>query len=335
VLPRRGSGQANTAPGNAGDFDPGFNHAPVAAPPAAPTTASQQRPAAVVAVVEEQAVDEQIVLLAEYAVAQEVLANGCGTSSCDTVLYNRINQYRLDTVAAFEDAGGCDRFLQNYGEARVGGINCSTPATAMEALTVYATAAGMLPFVGEFVDGAWCGGEVIALAIGRNSVGSASFSCGALAMPLVPAAGRRAVNAVTDAAKRAPSGAHMDSFLANGSTVNHSGSATAIGDDAATLVNFGRSQGAAGHDVIVHGQVIDGEAFFVTNGLPTHPQQIADVVLSNPGYVPGSPVQLVTCYGACGLADELSVALGGVPVSASPYRVQIDPVTGLLLEAKP
>jgi hypothetical protein len=133
----------------------------------------------------------------------------------------------------------------------------------------------------------------------------------------------------------APNSANMDSFLPNSSTVSHSGTATAIGDDAATMTNFGRSQGSAGHDVIVHGQMVDGEAFFMTNGLPTHPQQIADAVLSNPAYAPGSPVELVTCHGACGLADELSTALGGVPVSASPYRVQIDPVTGLLLEAKP
>jgi hypothetical protein len=68
----------------------------------------------------------------------------------------------------------------------------------------------------------------------------------------------------------------------------------------------------------------------VTNGMPTHTQQIADAVLSNPAYVRGSPVQLVTCHGACGLADELSQALGGARVTASPYRVDLDPATGLL-----
>jgi hypothetical protein len=124
--------------------------------------------------------------------------------------------------------------------------------------------------------------------------------------------------------------AGMDSFLDNGSTVSHSGTATAIGDDANTLTNFGRSQGSAGHDVIVHGQVVDGQASVVTNGMPTHTQQIADAVLSNPAYVRGSPVQLVTCHGACGLADELFQALGGARVTASPYRVDLDPATGLL-----
>ena len=124
--------------------------------------------------------------------------------------------------------------------------------------------------------------------------------------------------------------AGMDSFLDNGATVRHSGTATAIGDDANTLTNFGRSQGAAGHDVVVHGQVVNGQANFVTNGMPTHTQQIADAVLSNPGYVRGSPVQLVTCRGACGLADELSQALGGARVTASPHLVDLDPATGLL-----
>lgn len=132
----------------------------------------------------------------------------------------------------------------------------------------------------------------------------------------------------------APNPATMDSFTWNGSTVRHSPTATAIGDDLNTATNFRRSQGAAGHDVIVHGQVIDGQAQFMTNGLPTHPQQIADAVLSNPSYVPGSPVQLVTCHGACGIADELSGALGGAPVRAVPGRVDIDPVTGLLREWK-
>lgn len=131
-----------------------------------------------------------------------------------------------------------------------------------------------------------------------------------------------------------PQPATMDSFTWNGSTVRHSPTATAIGDDLNTGTNFRRSQGSAGHDVIVHGQVIDGQAQFVTNGLPTHPQQIADAVLSNPSYVPGSPVQLVTCHGACGLADELSDALRGAPVRAVPGRVDIDPVTGLLREWK-
>jgi hypothetical protein len=122
----------------------------------------------------------------------------------------------------------------------------------------------------------------------------------------------------------------MDSFLDNGATVHHSGTATAIGDDANTLTNFGRSQGSAGHDVVVHGQVVNGQANFVTNGMPTHTQQIADAVLSNPSYVRGSPVQLVTCHGACGLADELSHALGGARVTASPHLVDLDPATGLL-----
>jgi len=67
VLPRRGSGQANTAPGNAGGFDPGSNPAPVAAPlgpqqPPTPQAASQEAPVAVAAVVYEQNVDEPSII---------------------------------------------------------------------------------------------------------------------------------------------------------------------------------------------------------------------------------------------------------------------------------
>jgi hypothetical protein len=123
--------------------------------------------------------------------------------------------------------------------------------------------------------------------------------------------------------------------LANGATVRYSGTATAIGDDVNTLTNFGRSTGAAGHDVILHGGVVNGRGEFVVNGMITHPQQIADAILANPGYVQGTPVQLVTCYGGCiPLANELSEALGGVRVTASPYKVDLDPRTGVMREHK-
>lgn len=53
-------------------------------------------------------------------------------------------------------------------------------------------------------------------------------------------------------------GMSSESFLANGAMVRYSGTATAIGDDVNTLTNFGRSTGAAGHDVILHGGIING-----------------------------------------------------------------------------
>jgi hypothetical protein len=156
----------------------------------------------------------------------------------------------------------------------------------------------------------------------QRSASSAAVARGASTTPLA--------RSVATEAETITNTATMDSFLDNGATVSQSGTATAIGDDANTLTNFDRSQGAAGHDVIVHGQTVHGEAQFITNGMPTHPQQIADAVLSNPSYVPGSPVQLVTCNGTCGLADQLSQALGGARVTASPGLVDLDPATGLL-----
>jgi hypothetical protein len=121
--------------------------------------------------------------------------------------------------------------------------------------------------------------------------------------------------------------ATMDSFTASGSTISHSPTATAIGDDADTLQNFARSRGAAGHDVIVHG---DQAGNFRVGGNITHPQQIADAILENPDYG-GGPINLVTCHGACGAAQELQEILG-VPVNSSPFEVDLDPVSGLLRE---
>jgi RHS repeat-associated protein len=125
--------------------------------------------------------------------------------------------------------------------------------------------------------------------------------------------------------------ATMGGFTESGSTIHDSPTATAIGDDPDTLQNLARSQGAAGHDVIVHGELVDGEGQFIVDGNITNPQQIADAVLSNSDYVEGTPINLVTCYGGCGPAQELSEILG-VPVNASQGLVDLDPETGLLRE---
>ena len=123
-----------------------------------------------------------------------------------------------------------------------------------------------------------------------------------------------------------------ESFIANGSTVTHSPTATAIGGDSPTMRNFERSTGVNGHDVIVHGELTpDGEMFFRVDGERVHTQQIADAILENPDYIPGTPIQMVVCRAACGLSDELSDALGGVPVQASPRRVRLDE-NGRLIE---
>jgi hypothetical protein len=96
-----------------------------------------------------------------------------------------------------------------------------------------------------------------------------------------------------------------------------------------TLQNFARSRGAAGHDLIVHGTLKNGEAVFVVNGMITHPQQIGDALLGNPAYQRGMPVQLVCCYGACGLAQELQEVIDA-RVTALPVPVELNPRTGLL-----
>ena len=123
------------------------------------------------------------------------------------------------------------------------------------------------------------------------------------------------------------SSAAMHTFSESGATVRHSPTSTAIGDDGNTLQNFARSRGVDGHDVIVHG---DADGNFRVNGLATHPNQIADMIKANPDY-DGGPVNLVTCFGGRSAAAELEQILG-VPVRASDFEVDLDPITGELRE---
>jgi len=123
--------------------------------------------------------------------------------------------------------------------------------------------------------------------------------------------------------------APMGEVTENGAEITYSATATAIGSDDETLQNLARSQGVGGHDVIVHG--LNGQ--FITNGMPTNPQQIADAVLGNPAYQPGSTINLVTCGGACGLAQELGAILKAT-VNAMPGDVDLDPHTGALRDLR-
>jgi hypothetical protein len=101
---------------------------------------------------------------------------------------------------------------------------------------------------------------------------------------------------------------------------------------ARNVQDFARSRG---HDLIVHGELLeDGRAVFRANGRPIHTQQIADALLGNPAYQRGTPVQLVTSYGACGLAQELEEIIGA-RVNASPFIVDLHPSTGLLRQYHP
>jgi hypothetical protein len=123
----------------------------------------------------------------------------------------------------------------------------------------------------------------------------------------------------------------MDSLTASGATVRHSATATAIGDDAATLTNFARSQGAGGrHDVIVHGTA-GGRP--IVNGNVTHAQQIADAILENPNYASGCSLTLVMCHGGRETASELSRILN-VEVVATTRKAQLDPITGSLMQGE-
>ncbi|MEU4598322.1 hypothetical protein [Nocardia sp. NPDC023988] len=96
---------------------------------------------------------------------------------------------------------------------------------------------------------------------------------------------------------------------------SHGTHSTTIGSDPAArrVTENLRNDGA--HDVILHGDEsghpLDG------NGAPLSPQQVADAILVNPNYVPGTPVRLVSCFsgGDIGWAQQIADRLG-VPVHA-------------------
>jgi RHS repeat-associated protein len=117
------------------------------------------------------------------------------------------------------------------------------------------------------------------------------------------------------------------SFTAWGNTVRYSPTATAIGDDEATVTNFNRSKGLEGHDVIVHGNT---EGQFVIDGQITHAGQVAEAIRNNPAYE-GGPINLVTCHAACGVGPELEQIMG-VPVRSMEGQVRLNAQTSLLEE---
>ena len=121
------------------------------------------------------------------------------------------------------------------------------------------------------------------------------------------------------------------SFMATGADVELGQGFTRIGGDKASVaVADYVAREPELHDVIVHGKpnFEQGKAVFSvsptpsSSGLPTHANQIAEQVLLNPSYSPGQPVRLLTCWGACGPAQELSNILRA-PVHASTFEVGI------------
>ena len=118
---------------------------------------------------------------------------------------------------------------------------------------------------------------------------------------------------------------NAEDFLDNGVDVRHSDTATAIGNDFAVQINFERSTNLAPEyfDIIVHGKMRDGGAGFITgDGWFTHAQQISDAVVRNPAFS-GQDVRLLSCFGACGPAQEVANILQ-TNVEAVPFRTWLD-----------
>lgn len=117
------------------------------------------------------------------------------------------------------------------------------------------------------------------------------------------------------------------SFLPSGATVRFGANYTSIGDDSKTAnITNNASLEPRMHNVIVHGDIQNSENEtsdnMYVNGLPTHTQQIADAILSNPFYN-GKIINLVSCHSACnGTAQELSNITGSI-VRAPTDRIGI------------
>ncbi|NUR72265.1 MAG: hypothetical protein HOU81_15740 [Hamadaea sp.] len=91
-------------------------------------------------------------------------------------------------------------------------------------------------------------------------------------------------------------------------TVQHRPGATAIGNDPNTLNAYSYIQTEDGvHQVVIHGR---------PSGFPHDmtPAEVAAIIKSNPDYVPGTPVRMVTCYGGnmnMAMAAELKTTVHG------------------------
>ncbi|MFE9787959.1 hypothetical protein ACFYO7_21525 [Nocardia salmonicida] len=118
------------------------------------------------------------------------------------------------------------------------------------------------------------------------------------------------------------SGPVYDTQLPNGQGVVHHPTGTAIGEDARTHRVSENVRNDGSHDVVVHGRR-DGSVT-PSNGDPVHPRDIVDAIRSNPNYVPGTPIRLLSCHAgnskgwAQYIADQL-----GVDVTAPTDRVGV------------
>jgi hypothetical protein len=116
----------------------------------------------------------------------------------------------------------------------------------------------------------------------------------------------------------------MHSATASGSEVFHGPGMTRLGSDGASVrVSQNVAPLDGYHDVVVHGGAYDDTgAIFYVEGQPTHAGQVATAILENPSYTPGQPVRLITCWGGCGPAQEVSDILQ-VPVKGATNIVAV------------
>ena len=189
--------------------------------------------------------------------------------------------------------------------------------------------AAMVPFAGWAATAGKFGRRAVKVANAAGDATRAATKYGDEVASVVKFAERNADEAAGLVSKNAD---EMGSFMATGADVAHGPTVTRIGgDEVSKRVAQNVAPTSGMHDVVVHGSPHDEfGAMFNVDGLPTHANQIADAIKSNPAYK-GETVRLITCWGACGPAKELSSVLK-VDVVAATDRVLVERVVGAIPE---
>jgi RHS repeat-associated protein len=165
-----------------------------------------------------------------------------------------------------------------------------------------------------------------------NALGRETYETGA---GLAEAVAAFAVPELAARYGAAPDALVSSSFTDSGAPVFYESTSTRIGSDAvSTRVQANVLPAEGFHDVIVHGKDMSdglGSMAHVDNLTPLNTEQVANAVRGNPDYVPGTPIRLLSCYGACGgpasMAGDLAASLN-VDVVAATSRVQMTRVVG-------
>lgn len=107
----------------------------------------------------------------------------------------------------------------------------------------------------------------------------------------------------------------LNSHAPTAEPVHYGADRTALGDSPEVQRAFQNLRNEGEHDVIVHGDRFGHPT--VDGGYEIDPHKVVEAIRSNPDYVPGTPVRLVSCHSGNGIGWAQHVARElGVPVRA-------------------